>query len=50
MWLIGTTYGTYDLTNKEIAPAEFSMHTKSFRYNKCTHFTVGTGNVSLNPG
>jgi hypothetical protein len=23
MWLIGTTYGTYDLTNKEIRASRF---------------------------
>jgi hypothetical protein len=33
-----------------IAPVEFSMHNKGFRYKKCTHFTVGTNNVYLNPG
>jgi hypothetical protein len=26
------------------------MHTKGFRYKKCTHVTVGTGNVNQNPG
>ena len=26
------------------------MHTNGFRYKKCTHLTVGTGNVYLNPG
>jgi hypothetical protein len=37
-------------TSSYIAPVEFSMHAKGFRYKKCTHFTVGTGNVNLNPG
>ena len=36
--------------NKEIAPVEKGMHTNGFRYKKCTHLTVGTGNVYLNPG
>ena len=33
-----------------IAPVEKDMHTNGFRYKKCTHLTVGTGNVYLNPG
>ncbi len=33
-----------------IAPVEKRMHTNGFRYKKCTHLTVGTGNVYLNPG
>ena len=36
-------------TDKEIAPVEKGMHTNSFRYKKCTHFILGTGNVYLNP-
>ncbi len=32
-----------------MAPVEYSMHTKGFRYEKCTHFTKGTSNVYLNP-
>jgi hypothetical protein len=32
-----------------IAPVEYSMHTNGFRYKKCIHFTVGAGNVYLNP-
>ncbi len=33
-----------------LSPVEKGMHTNSFRYKKCTHLTVGTGNVYLNPG
>ncbi len=33
----------------DIAPVEKGMHTNGFRYKKCTHLTVGTGNVYLNP-
>ena len=33
-----------------IAPVEKGMHTNGFRYKKCTHLTVETGNVYLNPG
>jgi hypothetical protein len=33
-----------------IAPVEKVMHTNGFRYKKCTHLTVGTNNVYLNPG
>jgi hypothetical protein len=32
------------------APVEKGMHTNGFRYKECTHLTVGTGNVYLNPG
>jgi hypothetical protein len=33
-----------------LSPVEKGMHTNGFRYKKCTHLTVGTGNVYLNPG
>jgi hypothetical protein len=33
-----------------LSSVEISMHTNGFRYKKCTHFTVGTSNVYLNPG
>jgi hypothetical protein len=39
-----------DILYSMIAPVEKGMHTNSFRYKNCTHFTVGTGNVHLNPG
>ncbi len=32
-----------------LSPVEKGMHTNGFRYKKCTHLTVGTGNVYLNP-
>jgi hypothetical protein len=32
-----------------IATVEKSMHTKGFRYKKCAHPIVGTGNVFQNP-
>jgi hypothetical protein len=38
------------LLTSNIASVEKGMHTNNFRYKKCTHFTVGTGNVYLNPG
>jgi hypothetical protein len=33
-----------------LSPVEKGMYTNSFRYKKCTHLTIGTGNVYLNPG
>jgi hypothetical protein len=33
--------GVYDV--------KYSMHTKGFRYKKCIHITVGTGNVYPKP-
>ena len=34
-----------------LSPVEKGMHTNGFRwYKKCTHLTIGTGNVYLNPG
>jgi hypothetical protein len=32
-----------------ITPVEKGMHTNGFRYKKCTHFTVGAGNMYLKP-
>ncbi len=32
-----------------VASVEKGMHTNGFRYKKCTHLTVGTANVNLNP-
>ncbi len=41
----------YQILNTDIlSPVEKGMHTNGFRYKKCTHLTVGTGNVYLNPG
>ncbi len=39
-----------DILYSSCRKREKGMHTNSFRYKKCTHFTVGIGNVYLNPG
>ena len=48
---LGTNINTKFLVlTSYIAPVEKGMHTNGFRYKKCTHLTVGPGNVYLNPG